>query len=436
MQPAARIAAAIEILDDIETSILNGGVPADRSVAQYLRGRRYIGSKDRRAITGYVYAVLRCRGQLLWLLRQASGAETPRNQVLAYCALYEPESLSLFGDEGAHAPTALTDVEKGLTKAVCTVSGNMPDAALLEMPDVIKTAFTERFGDALPEAMMALNAGAPVGMRINSLRVDAQFIEKFKKDYQDIEYNEYSPIGFSSKNNLPLQNIAAYRDGLIEVQDEAAQLASFLVDARPGMHVVDLCAGAGGKSLTLAATMNNQGRIDAFDVGANRLRNLDERTKRADASIIKSHVIPHEGAKRSAEFDKLASKADRVLVDAPCSGTGTWRRNPDQRWRLSENQIKSYAALQLKLLEEGADLAAPGGRLIYMTCSLLSQENEAVVKEFMQVGEWRLVPWQDLWVSTLKGRPTPASLSPLEGCLQLAPHLHNTDGFFLAVFER
>lgn len=441
MQPAARISAAIEILTDIVSSIRSDGPPADRCVASYMRQRRYIGSKDRRAILNQVYRVVRRYGLLSWVVKKAEIEVTARSLMIAELSMDAASELEHFGADGPYAPTGLSEVESELrrlarsSKATDAIK-DAPSSATYELPSVAEEGFQKRFGEALPDAMASLNQEAPLGLRLNPLKADFNLFINFKKEFQNIEINKYSPIGVSSNSNLPLQNIAAYRDGWIEVQDEAAQLASYLVDVQPDMSVVDLCAGAGGKSLLLAALMKNQGIIQACDVGDRRLGNLTKRAERAGATIINTHVLDKSGAGRAKKLADFYQQADRVLVDAPCSGTGTWRRNPDQRWRLTHDQVDQYSQIQLRLLNEATELVSRNGRLVYMTCSLLPQENERVVDGFLELGGWRLLHWQSVWAQVLPDSPVPTSLSTMPECLQLAPHAQGTDGFFTAVFER
>ncbi len=221
------------------------------------------------------------------------------------------------------------------------------------------------------------------------------------------------------------------------MQDEAAQVASSLADAFPGAQVVDLCAGAGGKTLAMAAAMENRGQIHAFDISPKRLSSLKKRMQRAGARTIQVHQVTASGAGREIAFGPLEGKMDRVVVDAPCTGTGTWRRSPDQRWRFDTEGLKDQAALQGTLLSEGAKLVKQGGRLVYMTCSVLPEENEDVVAAFLKSqpeGAWKVLDYKAVWADTLPGVPA-ETLALRPEFLQLAPHAHDTDGFFLAVLE-
>jgi 16S rRNA (cytosine967-C5)-methyltransferase len=216
---------------------------------------------------------------------------------------------------------------------------------------------------------------------------------------------------------------------MVEVQDEGSQIAAQLADARPGLRVVDFCAGAGGKTLALAAAMGNRGHLVACDVSATRLERATQRLRRAGASIVQR--VPLAGA-RDKWVKRHAQSFDRVFVDAPCTGTGTWRRNPDAKWRLRPEDLVELAALQADILDSAQRLVKPGGRLIYVTCSLLGEENEAQIERFLAGhGDFTLLPVADVWRETIGGEP------PAPGTmLRLTPARHGTDGFFVAVVQR
>ncbi|WP_262695354.1 RsmB/NOP family class I SAM-dependent RNA methyltransferase [Kordiimonas aquimaris] len=439
MRPAARIEAAIEIIDAIEEGIAKQGLPADAVFSGYCRKRRYIGSKDRRAISGMVYGVVRSRAKQLWRLDVVGLPVSGRSLVISYLAETEPESISAFGAEGDHVPDELSPAEEAAVNGELSTLSNdaMPELVRLELPEWLEESFNARFADSFAEAVSALNINAPFDVRSNPITISHDVIDDIKEIVEDIVKHKYSPIGFRSyiKNNI--QDSPLYRNGLIEVQDEAAQLACYLVDAQPGMSVADLCAGAGGKSLLMAALMENKGKIQAFDISGKRLRELEKRAARSLCKIVNAQALPVNGQVRDDALSKLGGNMDRVVVDAPCSGTGTWRRNPDQRWRLSSEKIAEFAAVQHDLLVEGARMVKKHGRIVYMTCSILEAENEAVVNAFMdtQNGKWQVKPYADIWTDTLEA-PVPETLSSDPRFLQLAPHMHQTDGFFVAILEK
>lgn len=314
----------------------------------------------------------------------------------------------------------------------------MPISARFEVPEFLEPILRQRFGTEFETAITGLNQAAPLDLRANPLQPYEDLTKDLIEASEDFEKVKYSPIGHRSCSKARVTGIDLYISGKIEVQDEAAQLACYLVDAQPGMAVIDLCAGAGGKSLLLSGLMNNKGQVFAFDVSSKRLSALAARSQRAGSRNIQVKAVPEVGANRASTLSGLNNKADRVVIDAPCSGTGTWRRNPDQRWRLSESQIADYAAVQLGLLTEGAQMVSSGGRLIYMTCSLLHAENEAVVDAFFAAqgtDDWKLINYKSIWNRVLPGEPAETAAKN-QAMLQLVPHLHHTDGFFVAILEK
>lgn len=437
MQPAARLQAAIEILDLVEQGIGATGAPADNIVKAYCRTRRYIGSKDRRAIIDLVYAVIRKRGLHMWRLEVVGLPKSGRSFLISHASFSDASLLELFGGDSTHAPAKLTNDEKRRVASMPATLEGAPLSARTEVPECVQAGLQERFGDQFEAGVSALNETAPLDIRLNPLKRDKKLINNLNNIDQDIVKSRYSPIGFRSSSKTNLSQTDMFRNGQIEVQDEAAQVACYLVNAEPGTTVVDLCAGAGGKSILVSALMENRGQLFAFDVADKRLANAKPRLQRAGCRNIQTRVIPETGSDRAAVLSGFKGKADRVIIDAPCSGSGTWRRNPDQRWRLSNSVVRQYADIQLSLLQEGATLVRAGGRLVYMTCSLLPDENEVVVDRFLTTApsQWKLIDYRDVWRQTLGNEPAEtASSNPL--CMQLVPHKHQTDGFFVAIFEK
>lgn len=440
MRPAARLQAVIEILDGVEEGIRTLTIPADRVVADYTRNRRYIGSKDRRAISALSYDVIRRRGRHVWRLGGVGLPVTGRALLISHLAHTAPGGLTMFGDEAAHSPEILSEVEQ---QAVAQfpffeTTSQKPISAEHEVPEFLEAALRQRFGADFDVAITSLNAIAPLDVRSNPIKPDIELSNDLIKASESIEKTKLSPIGYRSDNKVRVTGTDLYTSGRIEVQDEAAQVACYLVDAQPGMAVVDLCAGAGGKSLLLSALMENKGQLFAFDASGKRLSALMTRSQRSGCRNIQVKAIPERGNNRESILDGLAGKADRVVVDAPCSGTGTWRRNPDQRWRLSSAQIAEYASVQLALLTEAAQMVKSGGRLVYMTCSILHEENEAVVDAFFATQgtiNWKLANFKPIWNKILPGE-APQTAAKNEAMLQFVPHQHQTDGFFVAIIEK
>ncbi|TNE62063.1 MAG: RsmB/NOP family class I SAM-dependent RNA methyltransferase [Alphaproteobacteria bacterium] len=440
MQPAARLAAALELLEAVEAAMAARGAPADVLVGDYFRARRYAGSKDRRAVSQIVYDILRVRELYLWALGKVGQGVSARALLIAHLVHTDPAELDLFGADDRFGPAALDEAEGAMIEALqALVWAEAPNAAAANLPAWARTGFERRYPAGWADAAVALRGHAPLDVRLNPLKADPEKLtNKLKGDLEDFEKTKYSPFGFRSAKHVNLGGAASYKDGLIEVQDEAAQIASLLVEAMPGQQVIDLCAGAGGKSLLIAATMAGKGQLHAFDIAGKRLHELKARSQRAGAHNIQSHRLPVEGPARQDMLVEFVGKADRVVLDVPCTGSGTWRRSPDQRWRFDDDSLTALVQTQSGLLAEGASLVKVGGRLLYMTCSSLPAENEDVVSRFLateSAKSWTMVDYRAVWPRVLQGA-APKSLSLLDGALQLAPHVHQTDGFFVAILER
>jgi 16S rRNA (cytosine967-C5)-methyltransferase len=278
--------------------------------------------------------------------------------------------------------------------------------------------------------MAALNAPAPIDLRVNSLKTDRDGARRaLAAEHIAAEPTPWSPLGLRLKHRAPLSGTAAFKDGLVEVQDEGSQLAAILADARSHMRVVDFCAGAGGKTLALAAQMNNRGKLVACDVADWRLERAGQRLRRAGISNVERRTLASD---RDPWVRRHAASFDRVLVDAPCLGTGTWRRNPDAKWRSTQQDLAELVVRQQQILASAARLVRPGGRLVYATCSLLREEDEAQAEAFLAAElEFCLMPAARVWSETIGG-PSPGG----EPYLRLTPARHGTDGFFVAIFER
>ena len=440
MTPAARVQAAIEILERIET----GQRPADQIVASELRARRYVGSKDRRAITDLVYALLRHRARLDWALAEKDGAaaalpaERPRRRMLAWLAAGpeepQPESLPecLF-DGSRYGPPPLSEAERALAAALrggALDGPEVPAAVRAELPPWLHEILAGDLGPDAEAELAALNREAPLDLRVNSLKADRERARAALAEAGiAAEPTAWSPLGLRLAERRTLPATAAYRDGLIEVQDEASQIAALLVEAGPGLAVADLCAGAGGKSLALAAAMADRGRLVALDRDRARLERARPRLARAGVTCCALQTLSDD------DDPWLAAEAgafDRVLVDAPCSGSGAWRRNPDARWRLTPEALASLEATQAALLDSAATLLRPGGRLVYATCSLIAAENGAQIEALLgRRPDLALLPYGPVWRRAL-GTAPPDDAEPLT----LTPARHGTDGFFVALLER
>lgn len=435
MTPGAQVAAAIDILTEIGT----GGRPADDAAADYFRRRRYIGAKDRAQIASHVYAVLRHRAVIdWWIARIAKGAVGPtaRSRTLAAITLvdgWRAAAVAAACDGDRFRPAKLNIAENRLIDGLAGRSlrhPEMPRAVANDVPEWLEPHLTRAFGKELEREMAALNAEAPIDLRVNLLKADRETARRaLWAEGVAAEPTPLSPIGLRLKKRAPLSGLAAFRAGLFDVQDEGSQVAALMAGPRPGMRIVDFCAGAGGKTLALAAGMANRGKLVACDVSAYRLERAAQRLRRAGVGNVERRAL-------SSEHDKWikhhARGFDRVFVDAPCLGTGTWRRNPDAKWRSQPKDLDELVERQQQILQSASRLVRPGGRLIYATCSLLNEEDEAQADAFLvERQDFALVPASQAWEETIGGA-SPAG----DRYLFLTPARHGTDGFFVAVFER
>ncbi|MBV8060326.1 MAG: RsmB/NOP family class I SAM-dependent RNA methyltransferase [Alphaproteobacteria bacterium] len=429
MTPAARLQAILDLLEQIEAEPR----PADALVSTYFRARRYIGSKDRAAVSSTLYATLRHRARIDWWLTRVKTAVTPRARLIAYLALIEQKPAGVIDElfsGGKFAPAQLSP-EEG--KWLARLAGHtidhpdMPDAVQGECPDWAAEGLSARFGKQFLKEMQAMQTEAPLDLRVNSLKAErAEIVSALKDMGLPAHACRLSPWGVRVKARPNLSAMPMLKNGSVEIQDEGSQLVALLVDAKPGERIVDFCAGAGGKTLAMAASMKNKGRIIACDVLAGRLKRSTERFRRAGVHNIEVRAL-------SSEHDPWVKRHkggfDRVLVDAPCSGTGTWRRNPDARWKHLGPGLQDLLVLQGRILASASRLVRPGGRLVYATCSLLPEENEKQIDAFLKTApDFALLPCE-----TVAGFLSPAAAG---GMLSLTPARHDTDGFFAAVLER
>lgn len=387
MTPAARVQAAIELLDTIIGAAQAKGAPADRLIADYFRQRRYAGSKDRRAVRELVYRAIRACGPV---------PESGRAAMIALGG--EDEAILQWFDGSPHAPAPIASGE----------GGARPGLAPGWLVDALAAS-----GIAGEEATALLDR-APLDLRVNTLKAGRESIE-----LPDPGEPLAAPNALRFPSGTSVDQWPAYREGRIEIQDHGSQLACLAVDAKPGETVIDLCAGAGGKTLALAAAMENRGTLIASDTDRGRLSKLAPRAERAGAGMIEPLLL--DPGRELEALGRFEGGADAVLVDAPCSGTGTWRRNPEARWRLDQAQLGRFAQTQDRLLDIAARLVRPGGRVIYVTCSLLDAEGADRIERFLtEHPEWRVDP------ATL-----PLGRARGNG-IRLTPFQDGTDGFFIA----
>jgi 16S rRNA (cytosine967-C5)-methyltransferase len=432
VSPGGRLAAVLELLEEI----LRQDRPADLIAGSFLKSRRYIGSKDRRAIADRIWGLLRRRARLEWILEACGEEASPRHRLLVDLVVTDRMSPNAVGQLCGSGDRRILPLTAGETALLRRLDGRaifhheMPAWVRGEYPAWLESRLAGVFGERLAAEMGALRDEAPVDLRVNRLKADRATAQAaLAAAGLEAQPTPWSPIGLRLAARTPLAAQAPFRDGLVEVQDEGSQLLALLTDARPGQNVVDFCAGAGGKTLALAAAMQNKGRLFACDVNQRRAERAAQRLRRAGVHNVVRHVLEGDSDKW---VKRHGASFDRVLVDSPCTGSGTWRRNPDAKWRLTPAELAELVALQGRILASAARLVRGGGRLVYATCSLLRDENEDQVEAFLAGhAEFALVPVSVVWAVAVGG-PCPAN-GPF---LRLTPAQHGTDGFFAAVMER
>lgn len=391
MTPAARVQAAIEIVDEVLAAARGQGAAADTIVARYFKSRRYAGSKDRRAVRDLVYRAIRRHG------------EAPPNgrAALIGVAADDPALAPLFdGSPNGPAPIG--------------VGERVPEAAVL--PGWLAPRLDPLIG---VEEQAALLGRAPLEVRVNSLRAER---ERVRADLPEAAPTSLSPFGLRLPEGLRIEDTAVWAAGAVEIQDEGSQLVALAAAPQPGALAVDLCAGAGGKTLALAALMQDRGRILACDTDRSRLSRMPQRLARAGVSIAESRLL--DPGRETEALADLAGAADLVLVDAPCSGSGTWRRNPETRWRLTPERLARLTELQERLLDIAAGLVRPGGALVYAVCSLLAEEGRDQAGAFAARSSF--IP-ESPAISGGRAAGTGRVLTPAHD---------GTDGFFVARWQR
>ena len=420
--PAARARSLLDHAQALLREVLRFDAAADAVVAAYVRRQPGLGPRERQLLADTVFAALRRLPLWRHLARDAPGAVERRIAALAWAGDTDALARSLDAGERAWLDAA----------RACDVE-TLPDTLRHHLPDWLAAALRAQLADdefwALARALLA---PAPLDLRVNVLKARREAARAALADAGiATEPTPYSPWGLRVQGKPSLRGVAALQRGEVEVQDEGSQLLALLSGARRGETVVDFCAGAGGKTLALGAMMRGNGRLYAFDVSASRLAALQPRLQRAGIDHVYPMTIAHE---RDERVQRLEGKVGRVLVDAPCSGLGTLRRNPDLKWRHTPHTVEALVATQRAVLDAAARLLAPGGRLVYATCSLLEAENEAVADAFgADHPRWR--PLDAAAVLQHAGVADAASLAPA-GRLRLWPHRHGTDGFFAAVWQR
>lgn len=429
MKPGGRIQAAAEVLEDV----LSRHQPAANALQDWGRRHRFAGSGDRAAIGTIVYDALRRRSSFAW--RMGSGA--PRALAIAAA----PRALGLtvadviaVCDGSAHAPAPLDEDER--TRLARDTLSDAPPHVAADIPEWLMEAFARAFGDRAAAEGQAMAERAPIDLRVNTLKATREKVLSALARY-DAAPTWLSPSGLripapeGPAKSPHVEAEAAHGKGWFEVQDEGSQIAALLSGAKPRQQVLDLCAGAGGKTLALSALMQNSGQIYAYDSDKTQLRPIFERLQRAGARNVQ--VLD---AGDQAALEALGARFDTVLVDAPCTGSGTWRRKPDAKWRLKPEALAARQAEQRNALSTAAGLVKPGGRLTYVTCSVLPAENSDQVAWFCEAFPgFASISVAEAWEDAIGG-PPPASADGSETALLLTPASHGTDGFFIASLKR
>jgi 16S rRNA (cytosine967-C5)-methyltransferase len=431
MTPGARLAAAIEIFE----TIARERRPAADALRSWGLAHRFAGAGDRAAIAGLVYDALRHRASSAFIM----GSDSARAVLLGMLRRtrgLDADAIARLADGSRHAPAALTPEERRRLAAVDLGAAPAPVAG--DYPEWLEPHFARAFGEDRVQEGAALAQRAPLDLRVNTLKGERSQAADSLADLSP-RPTRWSPWGLrivldAEARAPPVHAEPAFRKGLVEVQDEGSQLAALFAAARPGEQVVDLCAGAGGKTLALAAMMQNRGQIYATDLDKRRLVPIHERVQRAGARNVQVRTPRQNGR----ELDDLAGRVDLVLIDAPCTGTGAWRRNPDAKWRLRPGSLAQRLKEQLAVLERAAPLLKPGGRIAYVTCSVLGEENEQQVRAFLA----RHPDFAIIAPATVAGALGSAAASFLEAArvgaegLLMTPRATGTDGFYVSLIKR
>jgi 16S rRNA (cytosine967-C5)-methyltransferase len=419
MHPKALLEACAELV----AQVLKFEHPADAVVSRYFREHRSLGPRERATLAETAYAVLRRKLLFEHLAGSGSGARERRLAILGFAG---PKDF---------LQSALNEQEKAwLDHCEAVDPSTLIERHRHNLPDWLAEPLKAQLGDEFWPLVEALNAPAPLDLRVNALNDKREDVrQELKLAGIAAQPSPFSPWGLRIEGKPALTKLDAFARGAIEVQDEGSQLLALLTDARRGQMVVDFCAGAGGKTLALGAAMRNTGRLYAFDISAHRLDNLKPRLARSKLSNVHPAAIAHE---RDERIKRLAGKIDRVIVDAPCSGLGTLRRNPDLKWRQSPKGLAEMTAKQGAILESAARLLKPGGRIVYATCSLLRAENEEIAEAFTVAhpGFRRLSVQELLENAKVAGAANLCSAGGTD--LRLWPHRHGTDGFYAAAWEK
>lgn len=428
MRLPGRLSAAIEVLTDVETRKR----PVSEALKAWGLNNRFAGAGDRAAIGNLVYDALRRRASHASLM----GSDSPRALVLAVAVRdwhMDPTELSDSFATDSHAPAPLTDDEKA--RSVGQLPDTTPGHVMADIPEWLAPSMQRAFDDNWVAEGQHMAGRPSLDLRTNTLKSQRDRVLKSLARFNPVE-TAISPVGVTmpaGPGDARTPNVTTdegYLKGWFEVQDQGSQIVAALAGARPGEQVLDLCAGAGGKTLALAAAMGNKGQIFAYDSDRSRLAPIYDRLKRNGARNVQVRA-PQPGA-----LDDLLGKMDRVVIDAPCTGTGTWRRRPDTKWKLTPELLAQRIAEQSAILAEGRRYLKPGGTLVYITCSILPEENDQQIASFLAANPgFACIPPAGLWQAAFGTEPPPGVLTAASG-IALTPRLTNTDGFYFNALRR
>lgn len=435
MTPAARAQAVVELLERTKDS----RVPMDTTIGDYMRHRRYVGSKDRREIAERMYNIVRAHGRIGWWLAQVHSEDTPRRRLLSWLILGEAmdvEQVTQLFNGTKYGAEPLEEAEISYMDYLFRhkdegglIHADMPEAARVECPAEYEERLRALFGDDFAAQMDAMKDGATLDLRVNMRLSDREIVKaSLAKDEVETSETKYSPWGLRAADKAYMSQTKAFKKGWVDIQDEGSQLIAYVCDAQPGMQVLDYCAGGGGKALALAGAMKNKGRLVVSDIDERRLSKAKPRFKRAHV-LDNIEVRPLSDERHRKWLRRQKETFDVVLIDVPCSGSGTWRRNPDMRWRVFGPKLEEIKQTQAEILDKVAKAVKVGGRLVYATCSILAEENEDQIAAFLERNnEFEVLPLDKAW---------PEGTPPCEGdFMRLTPRDHGTDGFFAAVLVR
>ena len=428
MRLPGRLSAAIAVLTDVETRKR----PVSEALKAWGLNNRFAGAGDRAAIGNLVYDALRRRASHAALM----GSDSPRALVLAVAVRdwnEDPAALSESFAADSHAPEPLTEDE--IARSVGQLPDDTAPHIIADVPEWLAPSIERAFGDNWIAEGQDMSGRPSLDLRVNTLKSTRERVLKSLDRFTPAE-TAFSPVGVSmpaGPRDARTPNVTTdegYLKGWFEVQDQGSQLVAALAGAQPGEQVLDLCAGAGGKTLALAAAMGNKGQIFAYDSDRNRLAPIYDRLKRNGARNVQVRA-PLPDA-----LDDLVGKIDRVIIDAPCTGTGTWRRRPDTKWKLTPELLAQRVSEQAAILEEGARYLKPGGTLVYITCSILPEENDDQIVAFLAAHpDFTSVAPEQLWQSAF-GQPMPADIETANAGIALTPRLTHTDGFYFNALHR